>query len=305
MSVWDEIKLPAGAELSFKTIPVQGIRLWSWAKDIHGNIGIAIECPSEFFDVSQFANTKEFKIEINRSSSNPILTILCANDNVDEQLQKFCLDLVEQTSRISNDFEFRLALKNRINAWCELFRLGSKKLKHHEILGLAAELTFLDTWIYKLSENIEDWVGPLNAQQDFISTKNNLACEVKATSWDPVSVSISSIEQLSFKGKLILVVYPTKLTDKDENLSYNLVKIIDKLKQKLNQEGYLSLLNKLIIAGYDEEECKDIYFQISSPIIYEIKDNFPRITNDSVHKNIIDCNYKLLLKDLETYKSFI
>ncbi len=305
MTSWDEIKISAGSHLALKAIPTNGVRLWSWAKDSDGNIGIAIEFRSNFFDTSNLEKTKEFKIEVNKSISGAILTILCTNLDLKEQIEKFCLDLVEQTSNIDNDAEFSSALKNRINAWCQLFKTGYKKLKHNQILGLAAELTFVSTWVNKMNEMVEDWVGPLHHNQDFISSKNNLACEVKLSSWDTLSVTISSIAQLDFDGTLKLIVYPGKIVDKDEDFSANLKKLVEDLEKLLMPQDFLSVLNKLIIAGYDEQECEEVYFKIGDPIVYEVKEDFPKITNSNVHKNIVDCNYKLLLKNLESYKSTI
>ena len=305
MTTWNEIKISAGSHLALKAIQTSGVRLWSWAKDSDGNIGIAIEFRSHFFDTSNLEKTKEFKIEVNKSVSGAILTILCTNPDLKEQIEKFCLDLVEQTSNISNDIEFSNALKNRINAWCQLFKTGYKKLKHNQILGLAAELTFVSTWVNKMNELAEDWVGPLHNNQDFISSKNNLACEVKLSSWDALSVTISSIGQLDFDGTLKLIIYPGRIVDKDEDSSVNLTKVVEDLKQLLAPQDFLSVLNKLIIAGYDEQECEGVYFNIGDPIVYEVTEDFPKITNSNVHKNIVDCNYKLLLKNLESYKSTI
>lgn len=305
MTPWDNLQAPTGSQFVLKSIQVQGARLWSWAKDTHSNIGIAIECRAELFDTSKIEKTKEFIVEIHSSQSSQLLTILCTNHEYKDILEKFCMDLVKETNDIPDDFTFALALKNRINAWCHFFKLGRKKLKHNQVLGLAAELMFIEPWVVNLNEGVDGWVGPLNNSQDFVSTKTQLACEIKISDWEPVSVYISSLEQLNFQGELKLIVYPGKIVDKGEENAINLASIILHLTSKLNAHDFLSVLNKLIIAGYEEKEANEIYFNIGSPIIFDVKDDFPKLINSTVHKNIIDCSYKLLLKDLEQFKSNI
>ncbi len=305
MSPWDNLQTPVGSQFFLKSILAQGRRLWSWAKDTNSNIGIAIECRAELFDTSKIEKTKEFIVEIHNSQSSQLLTILCTNHEYKDILEKFCLDLVRETNEIADDLSFSVALKNRINAWCHFFKLGRKKLKHNQVLGLAAELIFIDKWIFSLGEDVDGWVGPLNNSQDFVSTKTQLACEIKVSDWEPVSVYISSLEQLNFQGTLKLVVYPGKIVDKGDENALNLTSVILNLKAKLNPQDFLSVLNKLIVAGYEEKETEDIYFNIGSPLGFDVRDDFPKITNNNVHKNIIDCSYKLLLKDLEQFRSNI
>ena len=234
MSIWDELDLPVEETLSLKLVKTDGPFMWSWAKNSEGHIGFAIELSSSDHDVSSFDQTKELSVSIKNYSSGKMLTVLCVAKNEHRPLEPLFLNLINGSSSIDNEYELINQLKTRFNAWCLLFKLGYKKLKDNEILGLAAELKFLEEWLETLGENVSGWVGPLKKHQDFISEKNSYAFEVKLGRWDPESISISSMEQLDFEGNLCLVVYPGKKSEKDEAGSTSLPHMVQKLKNKLH-----------------------------------------------------------------------
>ena len=225
---------------------------------------------------------------------------LCTNINSD--LEELLNDLINKTNHIKNEFELINHLKARYNAWCLLFKPGRKKLKENEILGLAAELLFAEIWTQKLGESIEGWVGPLKKHQDFISMKNKLAYEIKLGNWDPESIKISSIEQLDFDGSLSLVVFPGKISEKNEKSAKSLPILIEELKKLLSKEEVFVLENRLMAAGFDEKECQDIFFEIGRPMIFEISEDFPKLIRNIVPNAISKCSYTLVLSDLDSYK---
>ena len=302
MSLWDGLNLPAKDELSLKMIETDSDFIWSAAKNCEGHIGFVIELNSTDHDTSTFEKTKELEVDIKIYSAQAMLSVFFINNEAQRPLEELLNDLINKTNHIKNEFELINHLKARYNAWCLLFKPGRKKLKENEILGLAAELLFAEIWTQKLGESIEGWVGPLKKHQDFISLKNKLAYEIKLGNWDPESVKISSIEQLDFDGSLSLVVFPGKISDKNEKSAKSLSILIEELKKLLSKEEVFVLENRLMAAGFDEKECQDIFFEIGRPMIFEISEDFPKLIRNIVPNAISKCSYTLVLSDLDSYK---
>ena len=301
-NVWSDLKIPEEGALTLRIIDKNVSRRWSWAKDSDSFIGIAIELNNDFFNFSKIIKTKILKISYQPYGSINILSVLCSKNELFEILNIFCLDLIRDTQEIMDDEFFAHVLIERINAWCNLFQRENKRLKHNQILGLAAELTFLKYWIEKKNQSISGWLGPENESQDFVSNDQSFAFEVKLSNWEPETIHISSLNQLNFDGKLNLVVYPGKICEEDETNAINLKYLIELAKNVVPASEYQILLNKLLLAGYAGEIDDKTFFLIANPLSYEIKDDFPRISKQQISTAIIDCNYKLSLRSLDIFK---
>jgi hypothetical protein len=301
---WKDLRKPEDQEgLSLLLIDPEVHYLWSWAKDAKGNIGIAIEFNNNNFDISKIIQTKSLNIKFKEYGSKFILSILTSDKSLIEPLRVFCMDLVDQTSTQKDESYFFYLLTERINSWCNLFKRGIKKLSSGEILGLAAELSFLKIWLTNKNENIIDWVGPEQKPQDFISEDSLKAYEIKITSWDREAIHISSLQQLDFDGILKLVIYPGKIVDEIQPKATNLKLLIEDLKKICSQDDYFILLNKLLLIGYKEIDCIDTFFEIQEPIAFSVNDDFPKLTARTVDSSITKCNYKISLLSLDKFKT--
>jgi len=303
MTIWDNLKLPAQGALALIMIDTKSNFMWSWAKNSEGHIGFVIELSSKDHDISSFEQTKELVVDIKIFDGQPMLSVFFIKEGEQRPLEELFLDLITKTSHIKNEYELINHLEKRFNAWCFLFKSGRKKLKTNEILGLAAELTFIKKWVSILDESIEDWVGPLKKHQDFISIKNKRAFEIKLGSWEPESVGISSMEQLDFDGELYLIIYPGKTSDKNESGALSLPLIVEELEGLLKPDDLLVLTNRLVAAGYEKKECEDVFFEIGTPLVFEVSESFPKLTREVIPGEIKKCTYTLNLADLDPYKS--
>jgi len=305
MSIWDKLIVPrADGGLSLRLIDTDSKFNWSWAKNSEGHIGFVVELSSATHDISSFEKTKELLVDIEiYENLPPMLSIFYVKQDEQRPLNELFLDLINKTSHIKNEYELINHLNARFNAWCSLFKSGRNKLNTNEILGLAAELTFIKHWVGILGESVEDWVGPLKKHQDFISNKNKRAFELKLSRWEPEGVNISSMEQLDFEGELHLIVYPGKISDKNESGALSLPVIIENLEGFLKADDLLVLTTRLIHAGYEKKECEEVFFEIGTPLVFEVSENFPKLTRDLIAREISKCSYTLNLADLDPYKS--
>ena len=176
-----------------------------------------------------------------------------------------------------------------------------RQLSLKEVSGLIAELKFLEIWIAS-GQQIDTWLGPHQSPQDFISTGHKLAVEVKATSANYGAISISSLEQLDFNGRLFLVVFPIANSSADNPNSISLNGLIEIIKQKLSPQ-FLTLFNsKLTLLGYSkEQEVCDLLVQIDDPNIYSVNQEFPRVVKSEVHGGIINCSYEINAIDCQRF----
>ena len=165
-------------------------------------------------------------------------------------------------------------------------------LSYNEIVGLFAELWYLNKWILpylEKTEAINGWRGPHGSRHDF--EWPTLSIEVKGTaSTQGRTHWINGIDQLlpPEKGELFFF----SLHVREEGGAVNtLTDLIGMCRESLrdDKEVLANFENTLIVTGYSplhDDEYSKIHFRVIDELLYVVKDSFPRITTDAFQDGI-------------------
>jgi hypothetical protein len=294
---------PSGNSITMRLAEKTDHAIWSWVKQSDGKVGLAIQVLNSDIHVPEIPISKHFEVkEKVYENYPPMLTLICVNYEFFEIFEVLCQDLINYSKSLRTVEQLLLGIKNRILVWYELFKKDFKGLTKKQVIGLAAELTFLKLWITKFKENIGTWIGPEDSPQDFIPKNRSFAVETKAASWALADIKISSLFQMDFSGRLYVAVFPSRLVDSDDPAATNLDEIIDSIRKDLDPANTLSFETKLLLAGYVPNKFNDIHFELGLPIFYRVVDGFPKLTKANIASSIVDCKYTISLVDLEVFK---
>lgn len=185
----------------------------------------------------------------------------------------------------------------RIRAWQEFMRKGAQALSPEAEIGLIGELTLLQAIIdagVAQALAIESWVGPLDGIQDF--ELGTGALEVKATlSATGFPTKIGSLEQLDDSTRQPLFVAGARLRQTDSGRSLPEFVEAIRLAIKGEAEAERLLSERLLAAGYFDAHA-DRYprrFALAGIRVFEVGDDFPRLTSGTVPAGIMRAMYEI------------
>lgn len=165
-------------------------------------------------------------------------------------------------------------------------------LSHEEIIGLFAELWYLNYWILPYTSPItavSGWRGPYGSRHDF--EWPNHSVEVKGTSSTKGRIHwINGIEQLlpPEKGDLHFFSLAVREEGGGLNTLPNLTAICRK-SLKNSPEALSKFENTLVLTGYSpmyDEEYNKICLRVVDEALYTVNDVFPRITADKFQNGV-------------------
>jgi hypothetical protein len=248
-------------------------------------------------DIQQFQTSKGYRLSLMLNDSNDwdIFYILCK-------------DLLQATDEVTTQKAMLIIIYNRLQRWQKLFRkFGKKLLSEQEQQGLIGELYFLKNHllnIFSTSEVLSFWKGPFGEQQDF--GIGNLTVEVKSKQGTSAPyIQISSIDQLNCNTEsCFLYVLTLNIAPNSIENAISLNSIIYEIKQLLLNADEVDMFENLLSeAGYMElSEYDEKHYLISKESIFEVKDNFPRLREESIPHGIISIQYKIELKECKPFE---
>ncbi len=159
-------------------------------------------------------------------------------------------------------------------------------LRETEIVGLFAELWFLEYWLGPVTERaVTAWTGPARDRHDFKSSAASV--EVKATrarADGSAAQRITSLEQLEPPEVGRLYIFSLKATP-DAIGGHSLAKSVDRLHAALSSspDTLRALDEQLGRAGYSPAgtDAYDVRMRITAEELYEVREDFPCLTHDS------------------------
>lgn len=313
MHIWDRLTTPEKSSSSLRMECQCPYGNWSWVKTADKGVGIALEFQGSI-DISNIESTKYLDVEAkNVPHIGSVLTIICSDSEFFGIFEVLCRDLIFAASKAQNLSDAVRMIGERISAWSKLFARGYKGLRQNEIYGLAAELSFLKTWLSPLFlERIEGWLGAKGGSQDFISKSKGKSVEVKARSESQNVVKISSLEQLDSGGSLFLCVYPVTQV-KEGAFFETLDSLVEEIAGNLEFQDLVKFNQLLLLAGYIKGQYDGYRMKIGAPEFYEISTGFPRIIRSNIASEIVSCRYELnldkcvnyIIKESELVKSWM
>ena len=211
--------------------------------------------------------------------------------------------LAYSLSSQSNDSIFQAA-KKELGEWSNFLRPSRKGLSREEHIGLWGELYVFTEFmiaLHPLTDAIKYWIGPDQKKQDF--TLNDLAIETKTTmSGDSARIQISSLEQLDkITEKLFISHIFINETDDGKSIEDYFNELDDLMSGDLeSQIKFTKKISRFKNRATEEQLNKKFFFLDLK--IYEVTDNFPKITRLEVDSNaILNVKYSLDAQQLGNF----
>ena len=305
---WDEMTVPRN-EQSFITRRIdKNIKQnFFWIKDIEGNCGLMLHLKDALKKEIQFPKFKRLKLFFVKDKKS--FVILANNDVNKKSFKVFCHNIIFACSKIDekNDQKLISEIKITLEKWLTVFeKNNSKKLSLSEQIGLLGELNFIKEKLLKymkIDEAILCWQGPRGHDQDFVFSNFLFELKTKLASAKQV-IKIASLEQINKKKSDLFLVLNT-LSPTTNSLGISLDEIIKDLLNLLENNNFIRdfFLGNLVLLGYDFEENKyNKKFIFNDFSTYEVLDDFPKITSNTVQSAIIRANYELDINKISNWK---
>lgn len=222
---------------------------------------------------------------------------------------KLCWDLVDASSTSNHPLDNLICRYMQWQKILQYLKPGIMSLQAQK--GLLGELLFMKELInhidiYGLNKEmiLDSWVGPEGSDQDYIF-KNSWS-EIKAVTMSSEEVKISSLQQLDRKDKGTLDIYFLERTP-STSAFITLCSMIDDIRTELKDSDILTDRFNLKLAKYgfndnDRDEYLKNKYRFVEHRVYEVTQNFPKLTRETVPAEVTECTYKLSIASLENYR---
>lgn len=208
------------------------------------------------------------------------LALQCISPRLLPQFSMMVDDVLESIRKHPEDAD--IATRQTVERWREMLRdHKAPLLSASQLAGLYGELTFLEQVARGYASSaLSAWTGPQGNRHDFEFL--NASVEVKATTnHNNMVVSFHGSRQLekTEQSPLYVVAYQIESTPTGQPISALLHRLYDAGVSRLD------LLSRLQSVGYfegDSEHYREHRFQVLSTKIFEVEDDFPRITHETL-----------------------
>ena len=231
---------------------------------------------------------------------------MSANDQEDAEIfAHICSDLEPQL--LADDATQAIkGIGLRIRMWQRFLAVGKAGLGPRQQMGLWGELQVLQVLANGIGWNraLLGWVGPGGASQDF--REGAWAAEVKTTSFSADSLAISSLDQLDTAIHSQIYLVHIGAAELSPTEGQPLSDAVEKVRAKVQDQAELraELENRLLASGYHsmhERRYSRRGFLMRVRIVYQVRDNFPRLERSSLPSAIKGASYNLFTKDIASF----
>ena len=178
------------------------------------------------------------------------------------------------------------AVQTTLTRWRRFWGAApSDGLTAEEIRGLFGELWFLASWLLPHDiGQVKHWLGPTGARHDF--QWPGLALECKATTSTRGHLHrINGLDQLDPPADGRLLLFSLRMRE-EATASDNLTTLVTRITTALEDDGDAldTFEAQLALTGYsplDTERYSGISFRIVNERLYEVANDFPRLSTDS------------------------
>jgi hypothetical protein len=235
------------------------------------------------------------------------ITFILLDNELDDVFALFIENIYDSIYELESESIVISQVLDSIAKWKKLFdKIKSTLLSEQEQKGLIGELMFISESLEHGVSNdtiIENWFGPDYYNKDFII--NNKGFEIKTTTQDRPTLKISSEQQLDKQDLNILYLIQYNLEESKSN-GFTLPELINKIRGEITESFILKSKfdEKLIQIGYfDDDSSKyDTKYKLIDKHIYNVDDNFPKITKSTLPKGIFNSIYNIETLVLNEFK---
>ena len=262
---------------------------------LNSNRELIIEAKDIAFNFPELPFFENLDVIFAQTSGGSRIGITLTDENLFKSFTVMCFDIAERSKSGKNlEESFMIALEC-LRDWSELFkRRGKVGLTRNEVIGLWGELHTIESL---LQSNIapdelivQGWRGPNGDKRDIGFNKNRIEVKTQLAT-KAISLRISSLDQLDDGGNNLKLTL-NRITPSDKGLS--VIELAKRLFQRFetNRLAYAEFERKIILAGLNDDldVCKE-KFDLDERLIYEVADNFPKLTLSNVPVGISAAEY--------------
>ncbi len=259
---------------------------------------------------SRLPRLQGLRIEAQTVPDGERLLIRLLDGEQKEVFHSFCEDVVRATGLATTEEEAVERFLGRTWRWHRLLRTGrSAKLTDSRQRGLMGELRLLEKRLLPVlgaADAARCWTGPLHARRDFEIAAVHV--EAKARRPTQSAVTISSEQQLDSDGCDRLFLYVAEVAAMEgPDGGLDLTEAARRVRGAFASESPLAAAifeERLFAAGFDwEHDYSDQPWLLATETLFEVRDEFPRITTDTIPTGIDNASYRLALAQCEDYRA--
>lgn len=240
---------------------------------------------------------------INRANDEYVLKLTVLESSLNEKFQIVVKHLVYKIYELSGVSLYRAAFRV-LEEWSHFLKPSMTGVDRSVLIGLWGEIYILKNYFNKIlgtSKAIQSWIGAEGKKQDF--SINDKSFELKTTlSGDSRDIKISSLDQLDKMSNQLFLVFLRidRATDHGHSLNELVEGVLSEIDDEITRICFLNKVHQVL--GKASEEQVDEKFLLGDLVIYEIADQFPCLTSDSVPSGIISASYQITLNSIKEFK---
>lgn len=219
---------------------------------------------------------------------------------------RLCTDIVGATSSAKTESEAVALFLARTWRWHHLLRGGfDQKLSSEEQKGLIGELVVLNSLLLPnlmAKDAIAAWTGPLGAPKDFEIGRLCIEAKARRGAATPF-VAISSEHQLDTSGVDALYLHVVELDRATANAdhAHTVTSVANDVRNRISALDASSIQQfdgLLMSSGFSwQDDYTDSRWVEGAKDIFEVRDNFPRVTTALFPPGVTNVRYSIALKD--------
>ena len=310
---WKDLKPPNAADvINAKRVDVNIPWSFFWARSVDHKCLLILrhfEKSSPRNRLPKLKGVDVFESEYG-SGGDRMLVLKLADSAHRDIFHRLCKDIVESASRAASEIEAVEVTLARTWRWHHLLRGGSDgRLTPEEQKGLIGELLFLERYLLEEIQPVDavsSWRGPLDSPKDFEVGRVCIEAKARRGASKPY-ISINSEHQLDNSGTdhLFLFVVELDKSPADNKEGFNLNDVSTRVRNKIESldSGALNPYEDLLAAtGFRwEDDYSDYYWTEGLNHLYQVTDDFPRITAERLKSGVFNVKYSILLKECEPF----
>lgn len=248
----------------------------------------------------------EVSIEIrDNGESRLVCTLSDLEPELSEKFATVAKDIAFHCSEFGGRRLF-LKVQERIKSWAHFLKPDRSGLSRGEFVGFFGELYSISDQLFEVfaeSDVINGWIGPDGKKQDFCL--GHLAIEIKTSlSGDQQSVTISSLDQLDRVTErlwLLRLVVASAVEGEGVSLRQLYEGIREKLQGDLEAEHKFLNRASSLFGKATAQQINEKY-KIIDESIYEVSEEFPKLTRGKVHTSVLDAKYSISVNAIEQFR---
>lgn len=311
---WSSISSPPAQTSQINARRVEQSTLWGlyWAVDAHHNLLLILQHSNGIRRSRRLPKLRGLRVEaqsVGDGSTERIIIRLTDREQRDIFF-RFCRDIVEATVLAKTEEQAVERFLTRAWRWHRLLQgLRNKRLGDDEQRGLIGELVVLEKHVLPVlgaSAAVRCWTGPLDAPHDFEISRIHVEAKVRGSATP--RVIISSEHQLDSSGADALFLHVTEVTTGAEGMAgvFTLNEMAGRIRSLMAGQDMAAVElfeERLDTAGFDwTDDYSDKLWLIGRESLYEVSEEFPRITSAMISGGVSNVRYVISLPDCETFR---